>query len=167
MINSNLNSTHVEEPLIYLGSPYTYKFKDFAIEHGLDPDKSKQSDYYKEYMKAKQEVEHMRYRLVSAAAGYLVAAGNIVFCPIAMTHSMAIEGGIDPGFAPWQKLDEFYLERSDIFAILTISGWESSDGLAHERQYMDSIGKPTIYIPGEFAGFILQREDIIDVSKQV
>ena len=111
----------VEKPLIFLASPYSAP-----------------------------NVEEMesRYKRVSKVAAQLVSVGNLVYCPIAHTHPMAKYGHMDAAdYKIWKELNDFYLIRCDILAILTLPGWEQSAGVKAEIQMATEQGKPIIYLP--------------------
>lgn len=146
------------KPLIYLASPYTERISDTReLEEAMLMPEDRQSEA--ELIDQKRRVEYERYRLASAVAAHLIMAGNIVYCPIAHSHSMAIEGRVADGYQPWQELDEFFLERSDILAILTLPGYTESDGVFKEASYFNELQKPIIYIPGKFAEMLLRESD--------
>lgn len=111
-------NTSIQKPLIYIACPYSL-YSDKEIP----------------------------FNAVTYTAAELLLAGNIIYSPITHTHPMATSRGLPEHFDFYQELDEFYLNRSDILAILTIEHWEDSRGIAHEMQLAQGLNKPIIYLP--------------------
>lgn len=105
--------------LTYLASPYTHK------------------DMF---------VQEQRWIDVSRAAGHFVKRGKTVFCPIAMSHSIAIHGGIGGDFSVWEELDRDYLRHSKEFYALGLNGWGQSTGLNSEWKYARELGLPCYWV---------------------
>lgn len=114
----------MSKPLIFLASPYNH------------PNES---------------VRLARFRAAAVAGGKLVDQGNLVYCPIAHSHPMANEISEDfLGHNYWMEMNNFYLSKSDILAILCIKGWQESEEIRHELELAHKLGKPAIYIPSSF-----------------
>ena len=128
--------------LIYLASPYTNE--DFAMRE----------------LRAKQ---------VAKMAGYLIARGYQVFCPIAHSHYIANYSEVSAASAAgegyektevhklWMKLDLTMLERCDRLFIYMLEGWDTSKGLQEEIQYAEDNEIPVTYL--DYNGRIVRSVD--------
>jgi len=125
------------KPLIYLASPY----------RADNPD-----------------IRKLRFKMVSKAAGQLVAAGNLVYSPITHSAPMAHEARLDIGYEQWKELDEFYLSRCDIVIVLQLPGWEISSGIADEIAFADDLGKPVMYLPTVIDVTVIRSTDNVSSS---
>jgi len=110
----------VEKPFIYLACPYSHENKEVSLA---------------------------RFRAVSKVAGQLIQAGNILYSPISHTHPIAIEASMRTGYAAWEEVDKFYLERCDMLIVLMLHGWQFSGGVAKEIEFVNDLGKPVLYLP--------------------
>lgn len=87
------------------------------------------------------------YREACYTAEILRRVGHRVFCPIENGHPLAALTGVDPldwqfwvtAFAPW-------VQRCDRILVAQMDGWESSAGIAHEREQFRKLGKPEVLI---------------------
>jgi hypothetical protein len=103
------------------------------------------------------------YEDVSREAALLIKAGLRVYCPIAMTHSLALEGGIDP-FAHelWMACDRPMMHAAKGLIVVMLEGWEDSRGVKEEIAYFRSAKKPIHYMtPGEVPQALLVRRQIL------
>lgn len=84
-------------------------------------------------------------------AAVFLRAGVPVFCPIAHTHPIAIQGLIDPyDHGIWLPADRPLMEGAAGMIVVTSEGWLDSIGIAAEIAYFASVGKPIVYwSPGE------------------
>ena len=113
----------IQRPLIFLACPYAH----------ADP-----------------AVREFRFKAVSMLAGRLCAEGNLVYSAITHSHPMDAYAKLGTNhYTDWVYLNDFYLSKSDIMIVLTLPGWESSEGVAHEINMMNELGKPIIYLPVE------------------
>lgn len=81
----------------------------------------------------------------------LIRAGIPVFCPIAHTHPVAINGNIDPyDHEIWIPADKPLMmgaRKGLIFCKLP--SWEISHGMNVERDFFEKVGRPVIeMVPG-------------------
>lgn len=82
------------------------------------------------------------------AAASLLRAGVPVYSPIAHTHPIAVNGGIDPlDYTFWLKIDEAMMAAADELIVVMMPGWERSKGIEHEVRYFTLADKPIRYVP--------------------
>ena len=108
--------THMQD-IVYLACPYTH----------ADP-----------------LIRIWRYELATAAAATLIARGLIVFSPITMTHPIDILlAGADKtlGSDYWLRFDEAFMKCCSQMIILTLEGWDQSDGISREIEFFRRHGK--------------------------
>ncbi len=130
--NETIIKPQKQKPFIYLACSYSHEDKD---------------------------IEELRFRAVSKIAGQLIKAGNIVYSPISHTHPMAMVNRFPTGYEYWRELDEFYIERCDIFMILKLANWEISKGVAAEAEKATDLGKPIIYLPASLNCAVTRGDD--------
>lgn len=112
----------MSEPFFYLASPYSHP----------DP-----------------EVRVARFRAVSAAAGWMIASGLHVYCPIAMTHPIEEELLRPLPHEKWMELDRVFLNVSSGLVQLTLPGWENSKGMAMELSWAMQLKLPRMVLKAE------------------
>lgn len=105
--------------LIYLASPYSH------------PDAA---------------VREARFHAVCRAAAFYLKRGICVFSPIAHSHPIAVAGRMETGFTCWKMFDSLMMDRCDSMIVLMLDGWKESQGIAEEIAYMESAGKPVMYV---------------------
>jgi hypothetical protein len=79
------------------------------------------------------------------AARFLLA-GIPVFCPIAMSHPIAVHGGLgatDHEF--WMKADRPFMQAAKGLIVCRMPGWEESRGIAEEIEAFRAAGKPVLF----------------------
>lgn len=108
-----------EAGLIYLASPYSH------------PDPA---------------VQEQRFNAVCWAAARLMRDGHLIFSPIAHTHPIAQAGGLPGDWEFWRKYDHAMLDVSAELWVLRLDGWEQSQGVKAEIEYMRGRGKPVRFI---------------------
>jgi len=101
--------------MIYLATPYSHE--DSAI---------------REY----------RFQQVNKAAAHLMHHGMHVFSPISHSHPIAKEGDLPTGWDYWEAYDKSILEICKRMIILTLNGWENSDGVKGEFELATTRGIP-------------------------
>jgi len=84
-------------------------------------------------------------------AGLLTNAGLIVFSPIAHSHPLVEQGGVDGhDFAAWERFDKAMIAASHGCIVCMMTGWNKSIGMAKEIALFKEARKPVIYmIPGQ------------------
>lgn len=104
--------------MIYLASPYTHS----------DP-----------------LVRERRFQSACAATAGLMRAELLVFSPIVHGHSL-VEFGLPIDWSYWERFDRAWLVRCSWLAVLTIDGWDKSEGVAAEVKIAGEIEKPVRYL---------------------
>lgn len=119
MKDAELRSWQIPEPhYFYLATPY--------------------SKYVGGIEEAYQEAAYQASRLVKAKVK--------VFCPIAHTHPIAIEGEMDPlDHTIWLPADEPFMKNAFGLIVAKMPGWDESYGIAEEIKYFKSVNKPVLY----------------------
>ncbi|HEV8492476.1 MAG TPA: DUF1937 family protein [Candidatus Angelobacter sp.] len=85
------------------------------------------------------------FRVACEQTALLVRARIPVFCPIAHTHPIALEGGIDPyDHTIWIPADKPFMECSKGLIFCKLPSWEISDGMRIEREFFESQKRPVI-----------------------
>ena len=99
----------------YLASPYS------------DPDK---------FIRAE------RYRAALKATAALMEAGEVVFCPVAYGHSLETKMHITFPYEYWVRWSRALLAGASRLYVLTISGWDTSQGVGIEVRLAHELGIP-------------------------
>lgn len=75
--------------------------------------------------------------------GLLIRTGMTVYSPIAHTHVVAVQGGIDPfDHSIWLPFDMAMMNAADTLIVAHMDGWESSFGIAEEVKVFARANKP-------------------------
>lgn len=85
-------------------------------------------------------IREARFEAACRVAGQLMAAGQIVFSPIAHTHPIAIRCDLPKGWDFWAKYDRAMLERSSRLVVVMMEGWQDSVGIAAEIKIAAELG---------------------------
>lgn len=87
------------------------------------------------------------YQRACELAAMMILNGYHVYCPIAHTHPISIEGKLNPfDHELWMPLDEHFMHGAKGLVIGMMAGWEDSYGLTIEREYFAKAGKPVKYM---------------------
>ncbi len=108
------------KPVMYLASPYTHMDK---------------------------EIQHMRYLAVRDTAAHLMRNDVLVFSPIVHCHPMAVSCGLKGDISFWREYDFALIAALPQFGILTLPGWEKSEGIEEEQAYAVSLGRVVKIVP--------------------
>jgi hypothetical protein len=82
------------------------------------------------------------------AAAHLVEAGVRVFCPIAHTHSIAVQGGLDPlDDKIWIPASMPMMTVARGLIVCKMPTWEESQGLSLEIAQFSFLGAPVYEMP--------------------
>ncbi len=100
--------------MIYLASPYS------------DPDPL---------------VRKARYEAACDRAARLLGEGRLVYSPVVHSHALA-ERGLPGDWTFWAEHNRAMLERSSSLIVLTLPGWEDSEGVQAEIALARSLGLP-------------------------
>lgn len=80
-------------------------------------------------------------------AASLIRNGISVYSPIAMTHPIAVVGGIDPyDRGLWLGVDQPLMAHAAGLIVARMSGWQDSVGLKFEIEAFERMKKPILYI---------------------
>lgn len=92
-------------------------------------------------------------RQAAVAAGHLMAEGHLVFSPITHSHEISKVSGLDP-LDPefWKKIDAPFIEACDALVVVTMDGWDVSNGVIGEIGAFSGAGKPVVYLKPEEVG---------------
>lgn len=109
--------------MIYLATPYTHELP-FVMEK--------------------------RFKMACRIAGLLMQHGDIVFCPIAHTHPIAMACPDMPQTDSeyWMKFDRKFLEMADRLVVVQMPGWKQSKGIRAEMKIANELGKPIEFLSG-------------------
>lgn len=77
-------------------------------------------------------IREERFTLACLAAATLMRDGVHLFCPIAHTHPIALQGNLPCGWDYWQKYDQLMLSACDELWIVQMDGWDRSEGIKGE-----------------------------------
>ena len=112
----------------------------------LDPRKRSLVYLATPYNHADPAVRQWRFEQVNRAAARLMAQGLYVFSPISHTHPVALVGALPPGWDYWQAYDRAILECCRALYILTLPGWQESQGIQGEIGIARGLGLEIKYI---------------------
>ena len=104
--------------MIYLASPYSH------------PD---------------SQVRQARFEAACRAAADLIRAGQPVIAPIVQGHAL-VRYGLPGDWTFWEPLARAYLARCDEILVLTLDGWEDSEGVQAEMALASARGKRVDYL---------------------
>lgn len=87
------------------------------------------------------------FRDVCRAAGWLVKNGVNVFCPIAMTHPIAVNAGMDlADHDIWMPADLPFMRAASCLIVCMLPGWKESYGVQYEITEFVEQGKEVWYM---------------------
>jgi len=93
-----------------------------------------------------------RYRMAVKATEALMAAGEVVFCPVAYGHSFELKIHHSFPHEYWMRWSRAMLAPASRLYVLTIPGWNTSKGVGIEVGLAADLGIPvTGYAHGENA----------------
>jgi hypothetical protein len=105
-------------PVYYLASPYTH------------PDAA---------------IREWRFNAACEAAAALMRRGYVVFSPIAHGHPIS-RYGLPGDWSFWQEHCRSMLVRMDELLVLTLDGWEESEGVNAELRMAGEFGIVVTYV---------------------
>lgn len=91
-------------------------------------------------------VEIQRFERACIIAGKLMMTGEIVFCPIAHSHPIAVRCELPRDYEYWQRQAREMVKRSDKLVVAMMDGWKASIGIAGEIALAESFKIPVEYI---------------------
>jgi len=98
------------------------------------------------YSHPNEDIRHQRYVEACKYAGFLIKQGIWAFSPIAHSHPIAQQLGLDTSFALWCGFDLDMLSRCDKLHVLMLPGWEDSKGITAEIEAARRLGIDITYI---------------------
>jgi hypothetical protein len=87
-----------------------------------------------------------RFNTACRVAGRLMAAGEIVFSPIAHTHPIAVRCELPRTWEYWQHYDREMIQHASKVLVVKMAGWQDSKGIAGEIEIANSLGIPVEYM---------------------
>jgi hypothetical protein len=91
-------------------------------------------------------VRQWRFEAACQATAAMLKAGLIVLSPVVHSHPLAGHGLDAMDHAFWMHVDRPMLDACTSVAVLTLSGWESSKGIAAEIRIARDCRKPISYV---------------------
>lgn len=77
----------------------------------------------------------------------LMTAGYAIYSPIAHTHPIAMNSGLDPlDHTLWLPFDEAMMVAADALMVAQLEGWRESFGIDHEITFFRKARKPIVYL---------------------
>lgn len=104
---------------IYLASPYSH----------IDPD-----------------VMEQRYRMAEAHCAMMLQAGQYVYSPIVHCHNLAIRYSLPTDARFWRAYNKQMLRFAGELQVLTLPGYEDSEGIADETHTARILLIPTNFV---------------------
>lgn len=108
--------------MIFVASPY-------SVEHGTPEEK--------------KEIREARYYSARKHCGNLASREIPCYSPIVHWHEVAKTYSLEKGAAFWKRFNLPHLLSSHKLQILTLPGWESSEGIQWEYNMATKHGIPT------------------------
>lgn len=94
------------------------------------------------YTHTKDNVKEHRVEVARRITKLLILQGYIVFCPILQAHGL----GLPTDWEFWETHDIAFLEWCDELWIITLPGWEKSDGVQSEIKVAKVLNKKRVYL---------------------
>jgi len=91
-------------------------------------------------------VMEQRYQEVCKIAGELMASGDVVFSPIAHSHSIAAQSDLPGSWEFWEQQDRAFLAASSKLVVAMMPGWAESKGVTAEIAIAKELGIPVEYM---------------------
>lgn len=91
-------------------------------------------------------IREQRFTLACLAAATLMNDGTFLFCPIAHTHPIALQGNLPYGWDYWKEYDRLMLNACDELWIIQMEGWDNSEGIKGEYKIAKELSKPIYYL---------------------
>lgn len=102
-------------------------------------------------------IQLSRVEQINIAAMTLVEAGFAVFSPISHSHPIAsTRPSTKDDHKMWLEQDDEFMSWADALVILTLPGYEESEGVKYEKEWFALQGLPITYMSME-AVYTLER----------
>ena len=98
-------------------------------------------------------MEDESFEAVTAYAGKLMEAGEVVYSPITHSHPIALVSNLPGSWDYWEKVDTEFISMCDNLIVLCLDGWERSTGVQAEIKIAESMGLPIEYHDEDGAQF--------------
>lgn len=86
------------------------------------------------------QIDHeLSYNTANVVTTGLINAGHHVFSPISMSHGL---GDLPKDWPFWESFDISFIEWCDELHVITLDGWEESEGVQAEIKIAERLGKP-------------------------
>jgi hypothetical protein len=86
-------------------------------------------------------------KLAEAIAYFMNVAENLfLFSPILHHYKIANNHSLPHDFKFWAQRDFFMIRQASALWVLTISGWDTSFGVAQEIEFAESLGRDIFYV---------------------
>lgn len=90
-------------------------------------------------------VREQRYHATCSAAAQLINAGHAVFAPIVQGHAL-VPYGLPTCWSYWEPHAKQHLQRCDELVVLTLDGWDTSEGVQAEITLAHGLGMSVYYM---------------------
>lgn len=87
-----------------------------------------------------------RFRAVCDAASRLMRDGHLIFSPIAHSHPIAMRTALPTDWTYWQQFDRAILAACGELWVLTLEGWDASQGVQAEVALAMQMGLAVRYV---------------------
>ena len=98
------------------------------------------------YSHTDPSVMEARFDAACRIAGALMAQGEIVFCPIAMSHPIAVRCNLPGGWEFWNRQAREMIAHASKVLVVKMEGWQESVGIAGEISIALELGVPVEYM---------------------
>jgi len=96
---------------------------------------------------ATSNMKTRRFKAACRKAAELMSQGEVVFSPIAHSHSIELYGNPELKTGDfWLNQDLDVLKHCDLLMVYRLDGWEDSRGIATEIAFAEANGIPVEYI---------------------
>jgi hypothetical protein len=97
------------------------------------------------YSHADAKVRKYRLDKVTKVTTLLVGAGMSVYSPLVSTAPIE-RAGVRLTSREWIRHDKPFLEAAQAMLVLTLAGWEESEGVTLEIEFMKRTRKPVLFL---------------------
>jgi hypothetical protein len=108
----------------------------------------------------------VRYRKACRMAAELMKAGELIYCPIAHSHSIeqkGMFGEVNSGDF-WLRQDFAILQHAKELLVFMMSGWENSKGVAQEIKFAQDLNIPIRYL--EDVSFSMKKPGVSEGNRR-
>jgi Domain of unknown function (DUF1937) len=105
------------------------------------------------------EIRVTRFRAVTEVAARLIEKGCIIFSPVTMTHPIDLVMAGDKetmGSDFWVEFDQAFMRACSSLVILTLPGWQESNGIKREMEF---------FIENKKDIYLIDNSDLLNIKK--